>query len=102
MSVSTGLGGPTMPDLTAVAASGDRLDTLRALRDTLASAIDATESARDLAALSRQLTDVLEQVAECEKAAPKPKGTPLDELATRRAARRPVPSGRKRAASTVD
>lgn len=47
-----------------VAQSGDRLATLRALRDYLARALDATASARDQAALSARLTDVLIQIQE--------------------------------------
>ena len=35
---------------------------LVALRDTLARSIDECDSMRDLAALSRQMTDVLEQI----------------------------------------
>lgn len=50
--------------LSKAAASGDRLKALVALRDRLAEAIEATESARDVAALSRQLTDVLAQIEE--------------------------------------
>lgn len=50
--------------LSSVAASGSRLDTLRALRDYLAEALDNTLSARDQAALSARLTDVLAQIEE--------------------------------------
>ena len=72
-------------DMAEAAASGDRVQALRQLRDTLATAIDECESGRDLAALSRQMTEVL---ALLEKAAPpESKGTPLDELASRRAGR---------------
>jgi hypothetical protein len=53
--------------LEATARGGDRLATLRALRDRLAKEIDETRSARDVAALSRQLTEVL---AEIEALAP--------------------------------
>lgn len=70
--------------------SGDRLKSLEVLRDRIASAIDDCGSARDLAALSRQLTDVLAQIAEIESSsAGKRKGNPLDELAKRRASRLP-------------
>lgn len=51
-----------MSELADVAARGDRLETLRALRDRLAREIDLTASARDVAALSNRLTDVLEQI----------------------------------------
>lgn len=49
------------------AATGDQLDTLRALRDRLAEELDRTVSARDAAALSRQLTEVLARIAELDK-----------------------------------
>lgn len=45
-----------------VAASGDRLATLEALRDRLAREIDAGPEPRDLASLSRRLEAVLEQI----------------------------------------
>lgn len=48
--------------LEATARDGDRLRTLRALRDRLAREIDETRSARDVAALSRQLTEVLAEI----------------------------------------
>lgn len=68
--------------LESVAVAGDRVQTLRVLRDRIAASIDACESDRDLAALSRQLTDVLAQIAEL---APEVKEvSPLDELASRR------------------
>lgn len=50
--------------LKRVAAAGDRLATLRALRDYLAEALDDTDSARDQAALSARLSDVLIQIDE--------------------------------------
>lgn len=63
------------------AASGDRGAALRSLRDLLARTIQTCDSARDIAALSRQLTDVLNQLESLPKPA---EGTPLDELANRR------------------
>lgn len=53
--------------LASAASGGDRLGTLRALRDRIAREIDTTQSARDVAALSRQLTDVLAQIEDLEK-----------------------------------
>ena len=74
-----------MSDLIESAATGDRLAALRDLRDLLARNIVACESPRDLAALSRQMTDVLEQI---ESLAPsKSEVDPLDEITARRAAR---------------
>ncbi len=55
-----------MATLAEVAADGDRRNTLRVLRDRLAEQIDTTASARDVAALSRQLTDVLSQIEAIE------------------------------------
>lgn len=78
---------PEARTLAQIAALNDRLDTLKALRDKLALAIDATESSRDLAALSRQLTDVLAQIEEIEKSLPAKKDTPLDAVKKNRAAR---------------
>ncbi len=68
--------------LAGVAAGDDTGATLRALRDRLARQIDGCESARDVAALARQLTDVLGQIATLPADV---KGTPLDELMRRRA-----------------
>jgi hypothetical protein len=53
-------------NLTYAATSGDRLATLRALRDRLAEEIDASKSARDIASLSKQMTEVLEQIDKIE------------------------------------
>jgi hypothetical protein len=70
--------------LAAVTAAGDRRASLEALRQKLAAAIDEVPPARDLAALSRQLTSVM---AEIDALAPAVEGNPLDELRNRRAAR---------------
>lgn len=78
--------------IAVVAATGDRLATLGALRDLLAREIQGCESSRDLAALSRQLTLVLADIEELAPPAAE-KGTPLDELRKRRAARGPTPKG---------
>lgn len=69
------------------AAAGDRLATLRDLRDVLAKSIVEPQPGPAIAALSRQLTDVLSQIEAAEKAVPEQKGTALDELQKRRAAR---------------
>jgi len=72
--------------LLSAATSGVRLSVLVALRDRLAADLDACGSARDVAALSQRLMDVLVQVEVIEAAAPKKKVTALDELANRRKA----------------
>lgn len=71
--------------LTEAAASGNRLDTLVALRNRLAEEIDNSTSGRDIAALSRQLTDVLEAIAEMPDGV---QTSPADEIARRREERR--------------
>ncbi|ORV61485.1 hypothetical protein AWC03_09810 [Mycobacterium europaeum] len=63
---------------------------LAALRDALACAIDQCQSKRDLAALSRQFTSVLEQI---DALPPLPKRRIADEIADRRAARRARAAG---------
>lgn len=52
--------------LANIAQNGDNLETLRALRQTLAEAIDRTTSGRDIASLSRQLQIVIEKISELE------------------------------------
>jgi hypothetical protein len=71
--------------LSAAVASGDRVASLRALRDVLASNIEAAEAPRDVAPLARQLTLVLAELDAL--APPERKGTHLDQLADRRRAR---------------
>ena len=54
-------------DLAKIAKKGDNLETLRALRQRIAEAIDASKSGRDIAALSRQLQIVMSQIGELER-----------------------------------
>lgn len=79
-----------MPTLSESASSGDRLQTLRDLRDLLARQIEVCESGRDLAALSARLQSVLEEITALEPR--KAEGDGIDEIAKRRAARRPSPA----------
>lgn len=72
--------------LSESAESGDRLATLRDLRDILARQIESCDSLRDLASLSGRLQAVLDQIAELEPK--KAEGDGIDEIASRRAARR--------------
>lgn len=76
--------------LTESASSGNRLATLRDLRDLLARQIESCDSLRDLAALSGRLQAVLDQIAELEPK--KAEGDGIDEIARRRAARRSSPA----------
>lgn len=77
-----------MSDISSAAASGSELETLTALRDRLAWQIDVSDSARDVAALSARLVDVIERIA-----AIKPlKTSKADELAKKRAQRQGTPA----------
>lgn len=64
-----------------------RLAGLVALRDRLAAEIDTAEQSRDVAALSRQFSDVLLQIDELEAPTLEKPLTALDELNKRREAR---------------
>ena len=73
-----------MGDLVNAALSGDKRATLIALRDRLAEEIEQA-GARDLAPLSRQLTDVLKQLDEMHD---KKEVSAANDIANRRANRR--------------
>lgn len=73
--------------LSESAQSGDRLATLCDLRDLLARQIEACDSLRDLSSLSGRLQAVLSEIAALEPQ--KAVGDGIDEIAARRAARRP-------------
>ena len=49
-----------------IAEKGNNLETLKALRQNIARAIDSSNSGRDISSLSRQLQLVLERIAELE------------------------------------
>ena len=53
--------------LTEIAQKGERLATLKALRDKLTEVLDRTNSGRDTAALALQLQKVLAQIDELER-----------------------------------
>ncbi len=76
-------------DLAVVAATGDRLATLEALRDRLAAKLDAyqepRDTPRDMAVLALRLTDVLAQI---DGRPTSRQVSRADEIAERRAARR--------------
>ena len=72
--------------LSESASTGDRLETLRNLRDILARNIESCDSLRDLASLSGRFQAVLEEIAQLE--GPKEQGDGIDEIAQRRSARR--------------
>lgn len=88
-----------MPSLHEVVVGGVELESMRALRDRLASDIDQCDSMRDLASLAQRLTDVLKRISELEGKAPAVR-SPLDEIAERRKSRKkPVRNGVKREAT---
>ena len=51
-----------MADLVSAARSGNKRDTLEALRDKIASSIQDCESGRDVAALSKRLMEVMNEI----------------------------------------
>ena len=51
-----------MADLVSAARSGDRRQTLEALRDKIAASIQDCESGRDVAALSKRLMEVMNEI----------------------------------------
>ena len=69
-----------MKKIKPVASKGNELQTLEALRDVLAETIDNCESGRDIAALSRQLAQVLERISELKKGAEESEGSSLDAI----------------------
>lgn len=73
--------------LCEVVAEGDHLESLIALRDRLAAELDASSkqsaAARDVAAISKQLMDVLERITLLKP----PEKSKVDDLAKRRAKR---------------
>lgn len=76
--------------VTDAAATGSRLAALEATRAKLAAQIDATQSARDLPPLTRQLMQCLAEIEEERKvlAEQDVKSDLVDELRARREARR--------------
>ena len=51
-----------MDNLVSTTKSGDRRRTLIALRDRIAATIDSCESGRDMAALSKRLMEVMDEI----------------------------------------
>ena len=64
-----------MADLVSAARSGNRRETLEALRDKIAASIQDCESGRDVAALSKRLMEVMGELDDL------PKPSEEDELA---------------------
>lgn len=49
-------------NIVAAAVAGDRLETLKALRERIAQQIDSCESGRDMASLSKRLIEVMDEI----------------------------------------
>ena len=65
-----------MATLASAARSGDKLSTLKQLRDQIAKSIQDSDSGRDIAALSKRLMEVMDEI---ERLQPPPKKmTPLE------------------------
>lgn len=80
-----------MADLRDVVASGDRVKSLEAMRDLLASRLSAAQYDKDVAPLSKRLDEVM---AELAALSPPKRESRVDELAAERAKRRAkVPDG---------
>lgn len=67
-------------------ASGDLVASLEATRDQIAADLEVCESMRDRASLYLRLADILTRIEQVRPA--KPEGDVIDEVASRRAARR--------------
>ena len=72
-----------------VSAAGDDLATLKALRRKIAAAIDKSNSGRDIAALSRQLTLVMDQIRKLEA---EDRPTEIEDLLAKREYRKVRPA----------
>lgn len=57
----------TQQDLITAAQSGDRLETLIALRDLLAERLQNTTSSRDISSMARRLMQVVSEIDALEK-----------------------------------
>lgn len=82
-------------DLAGTASTGDQLATLELLRDQIARAIQESDSGRDIAALSRQLTDVMDRISEIQRAetSKRNKDVPLNAILQKHAERRAAAKG---------
>ncbi len=64
----------------AMALANDRLGVLKATRDQIAEKLDKGAGARDTAALAREMTEIMTQIADYEKRAGPNKNTKLGQL----------------------
>lgn len=87
--------------IAAAATTGERVKALQALRDRLAADLDECGSARDVAALSQRLMDVLEQIDQLGGGVkPKPKETGLSDFEKRLRARQSASKAPRRTKKT--
>jgi hypothetical protein len=78
----TGQPDKTKKSIRELAAQGDRMGVLCAVRDQLAEQMEKRASPRDTASLAREMGDILDQIAELEKRSGPRKGTKVSELLT--------------------
>lgn len=76
--------------LTDAVTKGTRREALTALRDFLAGQLDGEVEAKSIAPIAKQLADVMRELDALPEAK---EGSPSDQLAARRAARRSAPTG---------
>lgn len=76
----TSQGSKTETSITQLAASNDRLGVLRATRDKIAEKLEKGAGARDTAALAREMTDIMGQIAEYERRLGPKRETKLGQL----------------------
>jgi uncharacterized protein HemX len=84
---------PAPPSFSEVIQAGVTVASLEAMRDQIASDLQACESMRDKAALYLRLADVLKTLEELRPATVK--GDSVDEIAARRVARGAGPASRQ-------
>lgn len=93
----TGPKGKGEDSIVAAALKNDRLGVLYATRDTLAKKLEKGAGARDTAALARELTEVMTQIADYEKRQGPKKETVLGQLLSGMpGAETPSPAAKKR------
>jgi hypothetical protein len=84
---------PAAKSFPDVIKSGEMVASVEAMRDQIAADIASCESMRDKAALYTRLAQTLDRLHELKPETPK--GDAIDEIAARRASRRPVASARQ-------
>ena len=70
-------------DLVTATATGDRLETLIALRDLLAERLQTTQSSRDISSMSRRLMQCVAEIEELQRNRKALDNSPLRDLRSR-------------------